>query len=79
MAPTTNTDGTPLVTVAGFRVFYGTAPGNYSRNLSIASPAVTSVVLEGLESGYTWYFAVTAIGGSGAESAYSREVSKTLP
>jgi hypothetical protein len=79
MAPTTNTDGTPLVAVAGFRVFYGTAPGNYSRNLSIASPAVTSVVIEGLESGYTWYFAVTAIGGSGAESAYSREVSKTLP
>jgi hypothetical protein len=79
VAPTTNTDGTPLVTVAGFRVYYGTAPGNYSRNLSIASPTVRSVVLEGLESGYTWYFAVTAIAGSGVESAYSREASKTLP
>jgi hypothetical protein len=79
VAPTTNTDGTPLAAVAGFRVYYGTAPGNYSRNLSIASQAVTSIVLEGLESGYTWYFAVTAIAGSGVESAYSREVSKTLP
>jgi hypothetical protein len=78
VAPTTNIDGTPLVGVAGFRVYYGTARGNYGRTLSIASPSVSSVVLEGLESGYTWYFAVTAIAGSGVESAYSQEVSKTL-
>jgi len=76
--PTTNTDGTRLVGLAGFRVFYGTASGQYSQNLSIASPSVTSVVLEGLGSGYTWYFAVTAVASDGSESAYATEVSKTL-
>jgi hypothetical protein len=76
--PTTNTDGTPLAGLAGFRVFYGTAAGQYSQNLSIASPSVTSVVLEGLGSGYTWYFAVTAVASDGVESAYATEVSKTL-
>ncbi len=76
--PTTNTDGTRLVGLAGFRVFYGTASGLYSQNLSIASPSVTSVVLEGLGSGLTWYFAVTAVASDGVESAYATEVSKRL-
>ena len=76
--PTTNTDGTPLVGLAGFRVYYGTASGQYSRNLSVASPAVRSVVLESLASGNTWYFAVTAVGSDGVESAYATEVSKRL-
>jgi hypothetical protein len=77
-SPTTNTDGTPLVGLAGFRVSYGTASGQYSQNLYISSSTVTSVVLQGLGSGYTWYFAVRAVTSSGIESAYSREVSKTL-
>lgn len=76
--PTTNTDGTPLVGLSGFRVYYGTASGQYSRNLSVASPSVRSVVLESLASGNTWYFAVTAVGSDGVESAYATEVSKRL-
>jgi len=76
--PKTNVDGTPLVDLTGFRVFYGTASGKYSQSLSIASSSVTSVVLEGLGSGYTWYFAVTAVASGGVESAYAKEVSKTL-
>lgn len=76
--PTTNTDGTPLVGLAGYRVYYGTASGQYTQNLSIGSPSVTSAVLEGLGSGYTWYFAVTAVASNGVESAYATEVSKRL-
>jgi hypothetical protein len=78
IAPKTNTDGTPLVGLAGFRVYYGTASGQYSQNVSIASPSITSVVLEGLGSGYTWYFSVTAVASGGVESAYATEVSKAL-
>jgi hypothetical protein len=77
-APTTYIDGTPLVGLAGFRVHYGTASGQYSQVLAIANASVTSVVLEGLGSGYTWYFAVTAFSSDGAESEYSTEVSKRL-
>jgi hypothetical protein len=76
--PTTNTDGTPVTGLSGFKVFYGTAPGQYSQTLSVPSPTVTSVVVEGLTTGTTWYFATKAVSSSGVESAYSQEVSKTF-
>ncbi len=79
VAPTANTDGTPLTDLAGYRVFYGTASGQYTQNLSIPSPGITSVVIEGLGTGRTWYFAIKAVGSGGGESAYSREVSKSFP
>ena len=76
--PTTNTDGTPLNGLSGFRVFYGTASGQYSQSISIQSPNITSVVVQGLSSGTTWYFVTTAVNSSGIESAYSMEASKRL-
>jgi hypothetical protein len=79
VAPTTNTDGTPMTDLAGYRVFYGTATGQYSQTLSVPSPGVTSVVVEGLAAGNTWYFATKAVNASSVESAYSQEVSKTIP
>ncbi len=78
VAPTTNTDGTPLTGLSGYRVFYGTASGQYSQSVSVPSGNVTSVVIEGLSTGTTWYFAVKAANSSGVESAYSLERSKTL-
>lgn len=74
-APTTNTDGTPLGDLAGFRVYYGSGPRSYSQSLSVPSPSVTSVLVESLPVG-TWYFAVKAYTSSGAESDYSAEASK---
>jgi hypothetical protein len=74
-APATNTDGTPITGLSGYRVFAGTTPGQYSQNLSIPGPAVTSVVLDGLASGNMWYFVVTAVNSAGLESAHSQEVS----
>jgi Putative Ig domain len=74
-APTTNTDGSPLSDLAGFRVYYGYGSRSYSQSLSIPSPSVTSVLLESLPAG-TWYFAVKAYTSSGVESDYSPEASK---
>ncbi len=76
--PTTNTDGTPVTGLSGYRVFYGTASGQYGQSLSVPSAGVTSVVVEGLSSGTTWYFAAKAVTSSGVESDYSQEASKTL-
>ena len=77
VAPTTNIDGTPITELQGFRVFYGTASGQYSQSVYIASSTITSAVIEELTPA-TWYFAVKAISSSGVESAYSSEASKTL-
>jgi hypothetical protein len=76
--PTTNTDGTPISGLSGYRLSYGTAPGQYSQSVSIADPRVTSAVIEGLGPA-TWYFAAKAVTSSGVESAYSAEVKKTVP
>ena len=77
-APTSNVDGSPLTDLAGYRVYYGTASGQYSYNLPVASQGVTSVVIEGLTSSTTWYFAVKGVTTSGVESDYSQEASKSL-
>jgi len=76
--PTTNTDGTPVTGLSGFKVYYGTASGQYSQTLTVSGAATTSVVIEGLVPGNTWYFAVKAYNNSGTESVYSQEVSTTI-
>jgi len=75
--PTTNSDGTPLVDLAGYRIVYGTASRTYTQSLTIGAPAVSSAMIEGLAQG-TWYFAVKAYTAAGVESDLSNEASKTI-
>jgi hypothetical protein len=75
--PTTNSDGTPLVNLAGFRIVYGQASRQYSQVLDIASPAIATAMIENLAAG-TWYFAVKAYTSAGVESDVSNEASKTI-
>ncbi len=72
---TTNTDGTPLTDLAGYKLHYGTSSGNYTASVSVG--AGTSYVLSNLAAG-TYYFTVTTVNTGGVESAYSNEVSKTI-
>jgi hypothetical protein len=76
--PTRNTDGTLLTDLSGYRVYYGQTSGQYSRALSLPSPTLTNVAIEGLASG-TWYFAVKALASDGQESTFSQQVSKAIP
>src|SRR3972149_5909585 len=62
--PTTNTDGTPLTDLAGYKIHYGTTSGNYTTVIDVGN--------------VTTYFATTAYDSSGNESGYSNEVSKTI-
>ena len=74
-APATNTDGTPLTDLSGYKIYYGTASGNYSQTIDVGG--ITSSTVSNLTDGTTYYFAMTAYDTSGNESAYSNEVSKT--
>ena len=66
--------------VTGYRVYYGTSSRSYSQALgSGAFVATGTYVVNGLESGRTYYFAVTAIDTAGGESGFSNEASKTIP
>jgi hypothetical protein len=80
IAPTTNTDGTPLTDLASFRVFFTTsgAPCPTSSSLAVASPTpspgpnqTVSSRLTGLRAGTPYSVAVTAVDLGGGESACS--------
>jgi hypothetical protein len=75
-APTTNTDGTPLTDLAGYKIHYGTSAGSYTKTIDVGN--VTTYTVNNLTSG-TYYFAVTAYDTSGNESSYSNEAYKTIP
>lgn len=70
-------DAVVATNLAGYRVHYGTAPGSYQQTVSTGSS--TTHTLTGLNSGTRYYFAVTAVDTSGAESGHSNEVFKDIP
>jgi hypothetical protein len=75
--PTKNTNGTPLVNLAGFTVYYGTSTSNLGQTVQIANPGVNTYLVDNLAPG-TWYFAVSDYTSSGAQSNLSNIGSKTI-
>jgi hypothetical protein len=75
--PTQNTNGTALVNLAGFRIYYGTSASNLSQSEQIANPGVTSYVLANLAPG-TWYIGLADYTTSGVESSLSNIASTTV-
>ncbi len=76
-APTTNSDGSALGNLAGYRIHYGTTTA-MTQVVQVASAGLTTYTLGNLSSG-TWYFAVSAYASTGAESPLSNTASKTIP
>jgi hypothetical protein len=75
--PTQNTDGTPVTTLSGYHIYYGTSASALTQSIVISSASTTSYEITGLSSG-TWYFAVAADATDGTESAPSNVGSKTI-
>jgi hypothetical protein len=75
-APTTNTDGSPLVNLAGYKIYYGTSSNSLSSSISV-SIGLSTYVISNLSSGI-WYFAISAMNSSGVESSLSSIASKTI-
>ena len=74
-APTTNEDGSPLSDLAGYKLYYGTQPGQYSNVVNVGD--FTSAEIGELAAG-TWYLAVTAYDIYGNESGFSNEIHHTF-
>ena len=73
--PTTNTDGSTLTDLAGFRIYYGLSSGTYPNQVDIGN--TTSYTFSSLPSG-TYHFVATAYNSENpvGESAYSNELVK---
>lgn len=87
VAPTQNTDGTPLTKclsqttatscLRSFNISHGTASGVLPDVVAVNDRNATSYIWTGLAAG-THYFAMTAVNGLGVESALTPEVSKVI-
>jgi hypothetical protein len=77
-APTTNTDGSALTDLAGYRIAYGRAANQLDLSASVNNATVTTHTINNLTSGQ-WFFAVHAVNAAGAESDLSNVASKTIP
>lgn len=77
VAPTTNTNGTPLTNLAGFRVYYGTSSTSLTQSSTVNNVAARSATIASLTPG-TWYFKVRALNTAQVESNDSNIASKTV-
>ena len=77
VAPTLNEDGSELTDLVGFRIYWGTTPGNYTNSVAVDGAGTTSTVISGLVPG-TYEFVATAVNSSGVESAFSGTATKTI-
>ena len=75
--PTTNTNGTQLSNLAGYRIYYGTSPTNLSRTVQLSNAGLTRYVISDL-SPATYYFSIRAYNSSGTESSGSNLVTKVV-
>lgn len=74
---TQNTDGTLLLDLAGYKVFYGPSATVMNIVTELPDPSLTSYEVANLSSG-TWYFTVAAYTTSGTQGAISNVGTKTI-
>ena len=77
VAPTENTDGSPLLDLAGYKIYYGKESGVYNYEIRISNVGITTYVVDNLVPD-TYYFAATSYNSSGVESEYSGEAVKIV-
>jgi hypothetical protein len=75
--PTTNSDGSPLNDLAGYRIYWGPTEGSYPNSATLTNAGLTSYVVGNLVPG-TYFFVATAVNSVGAESVFSSPASKTI-
>ena len=75
--PTTNTDGTALTNLAGYRIYYGSSEGTYPSMIDINTAGLSTIVVENLIPD-TYYVVATSINAMGIESSYSNVAIKIV-
>lgn len=74
--PTQNDDESPLMNLAGYKIYSGPSEGQYTNEEFINNPGLSAYTVQNLTAN-SYYFVVTAINGTGAESDFSNVVEWT--
>ena len=77
-APDQNTDGSPLTNLSGFKIYYGTSPAQLTSVITVKNAGLSTYVVDGLNVGQTYYFAVSATTSDGMESTQAGVVSDRI-
>lgn len=75
--PVENTDGTTLVDLFGYRLYFGVSEGNYPNRIELDTAGIASYVVENLLPD-TYYVVITSVNASGVESIYSNVVTRIV-
>lgn len=65
--------------VTGYNVYRGTTSGGPYTKLTASADSNTTYADDNVQAGLTYYYVVTSVNSSGAESAYSNQVSAAIP
>ncbi len=76
--PTENSDGSALLDLAGYKIYWGTTSGNYPNSITIDNASVSTYVVDNLSPG-TYEFVATSLNSAGVESVYSNSTTKVVP
>ena len=76
-APSQNTNGTPLMNLAGYYIYYGTSANALTQNVQISNPGVTTYTITNLAPG-TWYVGILDYTSAGVRSGLSNIGSATI-
>lgn len=74
--PTRNTDGSSLTNLSGYRIYYGTSSTSLTKTISVNAGMTTYMITDLAPA--TYYFAISAVNSSGAESTRSAVASKKV-
>jgi hypothetical protein len=75
--PTTNTNGSPLTDLAGYRVVYGTSASALTQMVTVSDVTARQATISALPAG-TWHFAMRAFNTRGNESSNTVVGSKSV-
>ena len=71
--PTENVDGSPLLDLAGYRIYWRNVSSSESLSIEVDNPGLSAIVIGNLPAG-TYKFSMTSYNAAGVESALSNTV-----
>ncbi len=75
--PTTNSDGSTITDLAGYKIYYGQSSSALNQVVTVSNPGTIRWVVDNLSTA-TWYFTMTSYNASGIESMRSGVASRSV-